>query len=86
MAVVICSSPALLLVKPPCAPPDQPFCAVLMVGLGCETFQIARWKQAYNIAESDTFRSLTIQDSGGTQKAVTGRRSNLTVRKLRCRS
>ena len=44
--------------------------AVLMVGLGCETFQIARWKQAYNIAESDTFRSLTIQDPGGTQKAI----------------
>jgi len=44
--------------------------AVLMVGLGCETFQIGRWKQAYNIAESDTFRSLTIQDSGGTQKAI----------------
>jgi len=44
--------------------------AVLMVGLGCETFQIARWKQTYNIAESDTFRSLTIQDSGGTQKAI----------------
>jgi altronate hydrolase len=44
--------------------------AVLMVGLGCETFQIGRWKQAYNIAESDAFRSLTIQDSGGTQKAI----------------
>jgi altronate hydrolase len=44
--------------------------AVLMVGLGCETFQIGRWKQAYNIAEGDTFRSLTIQDTGGTQKAV----------------
>jgi altronate hydrolase len=44
--------------------------AVLMVGLGCETFQIGRWKQAYNIAESDSFRSLTIQDSGGTAKAI----------------
>jgi altronate hydrolase len=44
--------------------------AVLMVGLGCETFQIGRWKQAYNIAEGDAFRSLTIQDSGGTAKAV----------------
>jgi altronate hydrolase len=44
--------------------------AVLMVGLGCETFQIGRWKQAYNIMESDTFRSLTIQDSGGTAKAI----------------
>ena len=42
--------------------------AVLMVGLGCETFQIGRMKQAYSIAESDTFRSLTIQDTGGTQK------------------
>src|SRR5258706_12357522 len=46
--------------------------AVLMVGLGCETSQIGRWKQASNIAEGDTFRSLTIQDSGGTQKAIEG--------------
>ena len=44
--------------------------AVLVVGLGCETFQIARWKQAYNIAEGDTFRSLTIQEVGGTRRAV----------------
>ena len=48
--------------------------AVLMVGLGCETFQIGRWKQAYNIAESDTFRSL---DHSGLrwhcQKADRGR-------------
>ncbi|HVV28680.1 MAG TPA: altronate dehydratase family protein [Rhizomicrobium sp.] len=44
--------------------------AVLMVGLGCETFQIARWKEAYGIVESDTFRSLTIQDSGGTARTV----------------
>src|SRR3954469_4015470 len=44
--------------------------AVLMVGLGGQTFQIGRWKQAYNISESDTVRSLTIQDTGGTQKAI----------------
>jgi altronate hydrolase len=44
--------------------------ATLMVGLGCETFQIGRWKQAYDIAEGDSFRSLTIQDTGGTAKAV----------------
>jgi altronate hydrolase len=43
---------------------------VLMVGLGCEVFQIDRWKDAYNIQESDTFRSLTIQDTGGTKKSV----------------
>ena len=43
---------------------------VLMVGLGCEVFQIGRWKELYNIVESDTFRSLTIQESGGTRKSV----------------
>src|SRR5476649_1723416 len=45
-------------------------CGMDAKGEGCETFQIARWKQAYNIKESDTFRSLTIQDSGGTAKAI----------------
>lgn len=44
--------------------------AVLMVGLGCEGFQIGRWKEAYNIVESDTFRSLTIQEVGGTRKTM----------------
>jgi altronate hydrolase len=43
---------------------------VIMVGLGCEGFQIARWKEAYGIAESETFRSLTIQEVGGTRKTV----------------
>ena len=43
---------------------------VLMIGLGCEVFQIGRWKEAYGISESDSFRSLTIQDAGGTRKAV----------------
>ncbi len=43
---------------------------VLMVGLGCEVFQIGRWKELYSIVESDTFRSLTIQESGGTRKSV----------------
>ena len=43
---------------------------VLVVGLGCEGFQIARMKEAYGIVESDTFRSMTIQEVGGTRKAV----------------
>jgi altronate hydrolase len=43
---------------------------VIIVGLGCEGFQIGRWKDAYGIAESDTFRSLTIQEVGGTRKTV----------------
>jgi altronate hydrolase len=44
--------------------------AVLVVGLGCEGFQIARMKNAYGVEESDTFRSMTIQEVGGTKKTV----------------
>jgi altronate hydrolase len=43
---------------------------VLMVGLGCEGFQIPRFKEAYGVTESDTFRSMTIQETGGTRKTV----------------
>ncbi len=43
---------------------------VLMVGLGCEAFQIPRWMNAYGIKEDATFRSLTIQETGGTRKTV----------------
>ncbi|HVY41597.1 MAG TPA: altronate dehydratase family protein [Hyphomicrobiaceae bacterium] len=43
---------------------------VLVVGLGCEGFQIARMKDAYGLVESDTFRTLTIQDTGGTKKTI----------------
>jgi altronate hydrolase len=43
---------------------------VLMVGLGCEAFQIPRWMQSYGISEDATFRTLTIQEVGGTRKTV----------------
>ena len=43
---------------------------VIMVGLGCEGFQIGRWKEAYNIQENDLFRTMTIQEVGGTKKTV----------------
>jgi altronate hydrolase len=43
---------------------------VVMVGLGCEGFQIGRWKKAYNVKESDTFRTMTIQEIGGTKKTI----------------
>ena len=43
---------------------------ILVVGLGCEGFQINRMKDAYGIVESDTFRSMTIQDTGGTKKTI----------------
>ena len=44
--------------------------AVLMVGLGCEVFQIDRMKDRYNIVEGDHFQSLTIQAIGGTRKTL----------------
>jgi altronate hydrolase len=44
--------------------------AALMVGLGCEVFQIPRMKQRHGLEESDGFRSLTIQEQGGTRRAV----------------
>jgi altronate hydrolase len=40
--------------------------AVLLVGLGCEVFQIGRMKELYGIEEGETFQSMTIQESGGT--------------------
>jgi altronate hydrolase len=43
---------------------------VLFVGLGCEGFQIARFKELYGITESDRFRSMTIQEVGGTRRTV----------------
>ncbi len=43
---------------------------VLMVGLGCEAFQIPRWMQSYGVTENTTFRTLTIQEVGGTTKTV----------------
>src|SRR6185312_10512480 len=43
---------------------------VVMVGLGCEGFQIPRFKEAYNVTESETFRTMTIQEIGGTRKTV----------------
>ncbi len=46
------------------------FAAVLLVGLGCEVIQLARFKQEYGIAESEAFQSFTIQDTGGTKRAI----------------
>ncbi len=43
---------------------------VMMVGLGCEGFQIPRFKAAYKVEENELFRTMTIQESGGTRKTV----------------
>jgi altronate hydrolase len=44
--------------------------AALMVGLGCEVFQIDRMKDDYGLVEGDHFQSMTIQATGGTRKTV----------------
>jgi altronate hydrolase len=44
--------------------------AVLLVGLGCEVFQIGRMKELYGIEEGETFRTMTIQESGGTKITI----------------
>jgi altronate hydrolase len=50
---------------------SQPnFGGVLLVGLGCEVFQIPRLKERYGIVEGDHFRSFTIQESGGTRRSI----------------
>jgi altronate hydrolase len=43
---------------------------VLMVGLGCEVFQIDRMKDEYGLVEGDHFQSMTIQATGGTKKTI----------------
>jgi altronate hydrolase len=43
---------------------------VMMIGLGCEGFQIPRFKEAYKVEENELFRTMTIQETGGTKKTV----------------
>ncbi|MEF2071593.1 UxaA family hydrolase [Consotaella aegiceratis] len=43
---------------------------VLLVGLGCEVFQIPRLKEHYGIEEGDRFRTMTIQETGGTRRTI----------------
>ncbi len=46
------------------------FGAILLVGLGCEVLQIDRLKKDYGITDGAAFQSYTIQDIGGTKRAV----------------
>ena len=46
------------------------FCAVLVVGLGCESNQINAWLASSNLREGDTLQVFNIQDTGGTRKTV----------------
>jgi altronate hydrolase len=44
--------------------------AALLVGLGCEVFQIGKMKEVYGITDSETFQTMTIQEIGGTRKMI----------------
>ncbi len=46
------------------------FGAILLVGLGCEVLQIDRFSDQYGLAEGREFHSFTIQDAGGTRRAI----------------
>lgn len=46
------------------------FGAVLLVGLGCEVIQSARLAADFGLAGREDFRTFTIQDAGGTRKAI----------------
>ena len=46
------------------------FGAILLVGLGCEVVQIDRLKNDYGLTDGEAFHSFTIQDSGGTKRAI----------------
>jgi altronate hydrolase len=46
------------------------FGAILLVGLGCEVLQIDRLSSAHGMADGRAFRTFTIQDVGGTRRAI----------------
>lgn len=46
------------------------FGAILLVGLGCEVLQVDRLAETYGLADGRDFHSFTIQDSGGTKRAI----------------
>ena len=46
------------------------FGAVMLVGLGCEVVQTGRFAKDYGLAGRDDFQAFTIQDVGGTRRAV----------------
>jgi altronate hydrolase len=44
--------------------------AVMMVGLGCEVIQTGRFAKDFGLAGRDSFQAFTIQEVGGTRRAV----------------
>ncbi|WP_369652635.1 UxaA family hydrolase [Variovorax sp. V213] len=46
------------------------FASVLVIGLGCETNQVATLLATQGLADSDRLHSFTIQDTGGTTRTI----------------
>jgi altronate hydrolase len=46
------------------------FGAVMLVGLGCEVIQTGRFAKDFGLAGRESFQAFTIQDVGGTRRAV----------------
>ena len=46
------------------------FGAILLVGLGCEVLQIDRLSSAHGMADGRAFQTFTIQNAGGTKRAI----------------
>ncbi|MBX3479735.1 MAG: altronate dehydratase [Caulobacter sp.] len=46
------------------------FGAVLLVGLGCEVIQLGRFVKDYGLGSNPAFEAFTIQDAGGTRRAI----------------
>ena len=46
------------------------FAAVVMVGLGCEVFQVSLFKEAFGLEEGKTFATLVMQESGGSRQTI----------------
>lgn len=46
------------------------FAGILMIGLGCEVFQIPRLMETYGLSDNEAFQTMTIQANGGTRKSI----------------
>jgi len=46
------------------------FAATGMIGLGCEVFQVAAFRESSGFDESETFFSLVMQETGGTRRTI----------------
>lgn len=46
------------------------FAAVVMVGLGCEVFQISMFKETFGLEEGRNFATLVMQEMGGSRQTI----------------